>query len=150
MGMKKEYATAYAVGYFVLGVLILLMKDSAWWVFLSLGLLGIAMLEYMAGGYDGRRNWLFMFIFIALGIAILLDTAHQYWILVGAFIAWGAYEVIEERVLNSEKWDAIGVASLLVGGLLVLTGLMGNTYEPYLAMAFGIMFSIQGLKEWFD
>lgn len=150
MVMRKEYGTAYAVGYLLLGLLLILMKESAWWVFLSLGLLGIAMLEYMAGGYDKQRNWLFMLLFVVLGVAILLDSIYQYWVLVITFILWGAYEVVEERVLNNKKWDSIGVTSLLVGGLLVLTGLMGNTYEPYLAMAFGIMFAVQGLKEWFE
>ncbi len=148
MVMRREHETAFALGYVVLGMLLILTKDAGWQVILAFGLFTVALLEYM-GGEDGERNWLFIVLFGILGVLILIETGYDYWILVFTFMVWGGYEIIEEKVLN-KKWDAVGVGALLVGVLLLLTGLMGNTYEPYLAMAFGIMCGIQGLKEWFD
>lgn len=149
MAMREKYGTGFALGYLVLGIIIILMKDSAWEVFLAFGLLGIGLLEY-TGGEDGNRNWLFMILFFILGVAVLFNSSYQYWVLIFTFIIWGAYEIVEERILNQKRWDLIGVSSLLIGGVLLLTGLMDYTYAGYLAMAFGIMFAVQGLKEWFD
>ena len=149
MVMRREHQTAFALGYVILGFILILTKDAGWEVFLAFGLFAIALLEW-TGGEDGERNWLFIILFGILGALILLNTGYQYWILVMAFLVWGGYEVIEERVLNNKQWDTIGVGALLIGGILLLTGLMESTTLAYMALAFGIMFAVQGLKEWFD
>ena len=148
MVMRKEYATMYALGYLVVGILMIVSMNTTWWAFLTIGLIGIAVLEFM-GGSDRRRNGLFMTLFIILGVAILWGSIYQYWVFIATLLIWGAYEIVEERVLYRKSWDAIGTTSMLLGGILVVTGIMGITYESYLAMTFGLLFSIQGLKEWF-
>jgi hypothetical protein len=149
MVMRRENKTLYALGYVLLGILVILMKDSWWDVILAFGLIGIALAEYM-GGSSGERNWLFLTLFAILAVLILIGTAWQYWILVFVFIVWGGYEIVEERIVNDKRWDIMGFAALLVGVMLLVVGLAGNQYEMYFPMVLGVMFAIQGLKAWFE
>lgn len=148
MVMRSEHAKGFAIVYFLLGLLLILTKDYEWELILAFGLLAIALIEFM-GGEDNRKNWLFTAIFAVLALVILMGSAYQYWVLVITFIVWGLYEIVEERNLNNTRTDLVGVASVLIGILLLITGVIGNTYENLMALVFGIVFTIQGLKEWF-
>jgi len=152
MVVRKNHDSEFAWGYIGLGILILLLAGmtNAWWkVFLAFGLWAIALAEFM-GGEDMNRNYLFIILLGVLPFGILFASPYEYWVLVAVFLVWGAYEVIEERNITPTKWDFMGVGSLIIGGILLLMGAIGNTYPEMIGIIMGVVMTLQGLKELWD
>ncbi len=142
---------AFAVGYLALGIMLIILAglESAWAVLLAFGLWGLALIEFM-GGEDSDRNYLFLIAFAVLPFGILFVSAYQYWVLISIFLFWGAYEIVEERKIQAGRMDLVGLVSIIIGLALMFTGLLGHTYSAILGIGFGLLFCIQGLKEWYD
>lgn len=149
---RNDNDKPYAVGYTLFGLILLIFigMDWPWQIFLAFGLGILALVEY-TGGEDKDRNYLFIAIFIIMAVGIIIGGAtYEYGLLALTFLFWGAYEIIEERKIVPSRWDLVGVVAVIISLLLIVTGLMGNTYPELLGLAFAIMSAVQGLKEFFD